>query len=291
MTLRPTRFAGHAVQLAREAVKRGDELVVAAGGDGTLGEVANGLVGSETIMAPLPVGTANSFARELHMPRPSLWDRQRLLAAAEALLHGRVYGMDVGHTQMKSAAEDGRYWLLWTGAGADGYLVDKVEPRPPWSKKLGRFGYLVQGFMVAPTIPTIHTTLEIDGQIFTDHYQLVVISNCRLYAGGEISLSPKAKLDDGLFEVWMFQAGSIWELMPKLMLARMELHHDLDGIIGVSGRRLHIKTEPVTPFQSDGEVAGFAPFSCRVCPQALRILIPETAPPDLFISPGVPLDN
>jgi len=288
MVLRPTQYAGHAMQLAREAVERGDKLVVAAGGDGTLGEAANGLVGSDTIMAPLPVGTANSFARELHMPLPTLWDRHRLMAAAEALLHGRVQRMDVGHTQ---TSQGGRYWLLWTGAGADGYLVDKVEPRPPWSKKLGRFGYLVQGFMVAPTIPTIYTTLTVDGRVYQDNYQLVVIANCRLYAGGEICLSPLAKLDDGRFEIWMFQAGSIWSLMPKLMLARMELHHKIEGISFTTGRSLQISTEPVTPFQTDGEAAGLAPFSCELYPRALRILIPETAPADLFVEGGRPLST
>jgi diacylglycerol kinase (ATP) len=283
MLLRPTRHAGHAIDLAKEAAARGDGLVVAAGGDGTLGDVANGLVGTKTIMAPLPVGTANSFARELHMPLPSLWEQGKLMPAVETLLHGRVHRMDVGLTRSRSGA---RHWLLWAGAGADGYVVDKVEPRPPWSKKLGRFGYLVQGFMVAPQIPTIRTTLEVDGEIYSDKYQLVVISNCRLYAGGEICLSPQAKLDDGKFEIWMFEAGSIWELMPKLVLARMELHHDLPGIIGLHGREVIISTNPITPFQTDGEATGHAPFTSQVLPRALRILIPSTAPPDLFVESG-----
>ena len=131
--IQPTQAAGHATTLAKQAVATGSQIVIAAGGDGTLGEVANGLAETETILAPLPVGTANSFARELNMPLPGFWGRHQLLKAADMLLNGRIQPIDLGYTT--NSAGDGRYWLLWAGVGADGFLVENIEPRPKWSKK------------------------------------------------------------------------------------------------------------------------------------------------------------
>lgn len=157
VTVRPTEAPGHATTLAQEAAAAGHRLVLAAGGDGTLGEVANGLVGAETALAPLPVGTANSFAKELRLPLPGLWTRYRLLQACEALAAGKVQQMDVGYQRPQPDSHEGdhgRYWLLWAGTGADGFVVNEVEPRPKWSKMLAG-GLRVTGTHPGPS-PASH---------------------------------------------------------------------------------------------------------------------------------------
>jgi YegS/Rv2252/BmrU family lipid kinase len=279
-----TRARGHAIQLARSAAARSHALVFAAGGDGTLGEVVNGLAGSETIMAPLPVGTANSFAKELLIPRPNLLNQHRLLVAADLLATGRVQRVDLGYTQ--GTEGQGRYWLLWSGTGADGFLVDQVEPRPRWSKKLGRLGYFVQSLMVLPRIPTMRASVEIDGQLFEDELLLVLASNCRRYAGGEILLSRLAKLDDGLFEVWLFQGAGMWKTLYYFRQAKLERLGQDGGVTMVSGHRVQVASQPVMPFQTDGEPAGSTPFLCELRSRSLRLLVPEAAPVDLFQYPG-----
>ncbi len=118
--LRPTEAPGHATELARRAADAGHHLVLAAGGDGTMSQVANGLTGSDTILAPLPIGTSNALARELKLPRPQLLDQNAPFAGSEALMAGRVQQVDLTHMQSRSAAG---YALLWTGVGADGFLV------------------------------------------------------------------------------------------------------------------------------------------------------------------------
>ncbi len=168
--IQPTQAAGHATALAKTAVTAGSQGVIAAGGDGTLGEVANGLAKTETIMAPLPVGTANSFARELNLPLPHFRGGHQLLKAADVLLNGRIQNMDLGYSI--DAEGNGRYWLLWAGAGADGYLVEHIEPRPKWSKILGRVGYMIQGIALSTRIPTFFAKVEIDGRFYEDHYLL-----------------------------------------------------------------------------------------------------------------------
>jgi YegS/Rv2252/BmrU family lipid kinase len=295
--IRPTQRPGHAAQLARQAAEAGEQLVLAAGGDGTLGEVANGLAGSETILAPLPVGTANSFARELHLPLPGLLNRHKLLTIADTLLSGRVQRIDLGWTPLREAPSAngnhsaGRHWLLWAGSGADGFVVEQVEPRPTWSKRLGRVGYTLQGLSVLHRLPGMRATVEIDGQRYEGNFLLVVVCNSRRYAGS-IDLNPAAKMDDGLFEVWLFQgergdslldtAARIGRLFHYVAQTTLGRHYREPGMSMVRGRRVTIHTEPSLPFQTDGERTGWTPFSCEVRPGTLRLLVPDTAPAELF---------
>ena len=286
VTIQPTQAPGHATELAQQAAAMGQQIVIAAGGDGTLGEVANGLAETETVMAPLPVGTANSFARELNMPLPLFRGKHQLLKAADLLLNGRIHHMDLGYTT--NSAGDGRYWLLWSGAGADGYLVAHIEPRPKWSKKLGRLGYMLQGVALTMSYPSVKATVEIDGRTYDDHYLLALVSNCRLYAGGGLTISPQAKLDDGLFEVWLFQGQQILKMFQYGALMKVG-RREFAGMQMVHGRSITVNMDPSMPCQTDGELGGYTPITCTLKPGALRLLVPASAPQDLFQQPGIPL--
>ena len=279
--IQPTQARGHAIELARQAAAAGDDLVFAVGGDGTLGEVANGLADTQTAMAPLPAGTANSFAKELQMPLPNWLNHSKLLETADSLANGRIHNMDLGYTYHPGG--DGRYWLLWAGIGADGYLVDQLEPRPKWSKTLGIFGYFIQGLSVAPRFPAMKATVTIDGVTFEDYFTLILVSNCRRYAGGELLLSPQAKLDDGLFEVWLFQGQGPVRVISQLVQAKFGR---LRNATMVQGRYITIYTDPIFPCQTDGDKAGYTPLRCEIKPGTLRLLVPDTASPELFDKPG-----
>lgn len=284
--MQPTQAPGHATELARQAAADGHRLVLAAGGDGTLGEVANGLAETETVMAPLPVGTANSFAKELGLPLPGIIDKQRLLQAAKLLAKGRVYRMDLGYKY--DGTGNGRYWLLWSGTGVDGYLVHQLEPRPRWSKKLGPLGYVLLGFAAMPQYPDIQATVSVDGKIFTGEFVLISISNCRMY-GGEVILNPTGVLNDGLLEVWMFRGRGIQRLLQVVFETMFAKHTEDDDVIMVRGRHIRIETDPVIGCHADGDPADFTPLVCEVKPGALRMLVPPTAPGDMFTGPGEPL--
>ena len=288
ITIQPTQAPGHATKLAQNAVDAGCHVVIAAGGDGTLGEVANGLAGSETILAPLPIGTANSFARELNIPLPLFRGKHQLLKAANMLLNGRIQRMDLGYSI--NGAGEGRYWLLWAGVGADGYLVEHIEPRPKWSKKLGRLGYMIQGIALTMRFPTVAAKIDIDGQIYEDHYLLGLVSNCRLYAGGGLTISPQAKLDDGQFEVWLFKGKNILKMFHYGTLMKLG-RREHSGMEMVNGRSITIHTTPTMPCQTDGEPSGHTPINCQIKPGALRVLVPSAAPEDLFQHPGTPLTS
>lgn len=295
VSLRPTEAHGHAVQLARQAAEEGVELVLAAGGDGTLGQVAGGLAGSETILAPLPVGTANALARELRLPRPQLLDPNAPVIASEALLAGRVQRVDLTHTRNQASSG---YALLWVGIGADGYIVQRLEPRPAWSKRLGPVGYSIQALAALPQLPSMRAAVKVDNQTVEGDWLLIVISNCRLYAGGWLQLSSDAIFDDGYFEVWLFKAGEISSRLvtPRVgLMARyltgvgLNLQNWDPGVLSLVGKRVTVETEPRMPCQTDGEAAGFTPLTCEIAPAALRLLVPDSAPTSLFVRPGTPL--
>lgn len=283
VVLQATKFRGHARQLAETAAAEGYTLVLAGGGDGTLGEAANGLVQSKTILGPLPIGTGNVFAKELHMPRPNMVDHRPLVEASAMLASGRVQEMDVGRFA------GGHHWLLWAGTGVDGYLVDRIEPRPKTWKRLGAIGYALQTAYLLPQFQGLQATVNVDGVEVTGEFVMITITNVRLFAGGVLELNPNAALDDGQFEVWLVHGKglpALSRLMVATTIGRGAEHPDLTVL---PGRRVVVQSAEPMPVHADGDPFGTTPFHCELVPGALRMLIPQSAPAGLFTKPGAPL--
>jgi YegS/Rv2252/BmrU family lipid kinase len=283
VVLQATQFRGHARQLAAEAAADGYMLVLAGGGDGTLAEAANGLAHSETILAPLPIGTGNVFAKELHMPRPNMVDHRPLVEASAKLASGRVHQMDIGQFA------DGYYWLLWAGTGVDGYLVDRLEPRPKAIKRLGSVGYALQSAFIIPQFPGLQASVQVDDQQVDGEFVLITITNVRLFAGGVLELNPGAALDDGKFEVWLVHGKGLPALSRLMLATTIGLGADHSDITVLPGRRVVVQAKEEMPVHADGDPHGTTPFHCNLIPGALRMLIPQSAPAGLFTQPGVAL--
>lgn len=295
VTLQPTLHPGHATELARAAAATGVDVVLAAGGDGTLGQVADGLVGSDTLLAPLPMGTANALARELRLPRLQLLDPNAPVEAATALLDGRVQRVDLNYVQTRGWSG---HALLWAGIGADGYLVEHLEPRPTWSKRLGPVGYSIQALTLLHRLPAMRAVVKVDNQMVEGDWLLIVISNSRLYAGGWLQLSSEAVFDDGVFEVWLFRAGQVSSRLvtPRVgLMARYLTGVSLNlqtwdpGVLSLAGKRVVVDSPRRVPCQRDGETAGHTPLTAEIRPRSLRLLVPQAAPASLFSRPGIPL--
>jgi diacylglycerol kinase (ATP) len=283
--VKPTKAAGHATELASDAVAQRRKLILAAGGDGTLGEVVNGLAGSQTMMGVLPAGTANSFARELRMPLPGLLHENNLLLASDALMAGRVQTIDLGFRAQREGG-NGRHWILWTGTGADSFMVNEMEPRPKWSKKIGWPSYIVQGLPSLSRFSHVHAWVEVDGHQFEDDYILVLISNCQRYAGGFVTLSHESKVDDGLLEVWLFGGRGLVSMSRHAVRALQGKASKEPDAILLKGKQILIRTDPLMPVQTDGDPAGDTPLYCSIKPGSLQLLTPESAPDSLFTIRG-----
>jgi len=136
LTVVETTKGGHAVRLAHGAGKAGADVVIALGGDGTINEVANGLLGTSVAAVPLPGGSTNVFARSLGFPNDPVAATTDLLAAIDA---GSVETVGVGSVRSVGAGEPGagRAFLFHTGLGFDASVVDRVERRGPLKRVLG----------------------------------------------------------------------------------------------------------------------------------------------------------
>ncbi|MEX1018124.1 MAG: diacylglycerol kinase family protein, partial [Litorilinea sp.] len=252
VAVRPTEHAGHATELAADAARAQHGLVLVAGGDGTLNEVANGLLGTETVLAPLPVGTTNTFAKELGLPRPNFLHPDWLKDVSKALQRGTIQRMDMGQ------CDNGRAWLFWAGIGIDAYLVDQIEPRPRWFKRLGPAGYLAKSLAVLPNFSGVRAQVRVDDKDYAGEFVMVNISNSRLFGGGELRLNPDAVLDDGEFEVWMFR-GRDWPQVLQYMLEISRAHHaQHPDVEFVRGRRVEVSVQSEATFHIDGEPGGHA---------------------------------
>ena len=280
VTIAPTRRAGHATELAREAASEGCELVFAAGGDGTVNEIANGLAHSETALAVIPMGTANVLARELHLPARNLLNPDWLMEVSNELVRGRIQQMDLGR------CDSGRYWLMWASTGIDSFVIERIEPRSRFFKRLGVVGYAAKSLVYLPSARSIYAEVEVDDQRLEGEFFMVTVTNTRLYAGGEVVLNVDGVVDDGQLEVWAFRGRGGLEMVRHFFVVGIEHHLQDENVHRLRGRNIRVRTQSPAPYHLDAEPAGDTPFTCEVQDCALRVLVPQSAPQQLFSRKG-----
>jgi diacylglycerol kinase (ATP) len=261
-----TEGAGHARELARESVRSGVETVVAAGGDGTLNEVLNGL--SEGFgrvrLGLLPLGTGNDFARSINVPAD-------LEAALEILLAGRTRGVDVGHVRSPSFS---RYFLNVAAGGFSGIVSEKAsEAKDRW----GPLAYLRAAIGTLGDLQGFRAVISLDGapdgpeRIDLETYN-AVISNGRFVAAG-LPVAPQSELDDGYLDLMLVPSASIPQialLASQVLLAR---HLESDLALFRKARAIQIESDPPMTFNVDGELIGDEPVRFEVLPRALEVVV------------------
>lgn len=283
VTLQTTQYPGHATELAAAAAADGCQLVLSAGGDGTLHEITQGLIHTEVVLAPLPAGTTNCLTRDLGLPKSASGNPRWLIESSEALAGGSVQAIDVG------TCSSGRYWLLWAGVGIESRIVEFVEPRSALLKRFGIAGYVAKATWPFLTFPGFAVRVAVDGRSIEGHFLSVTICNSRIFAGGLLNLNPQGVLDDGEFEVWVLRGRFAPRMaLHSLYIARQQ-HAERPDVYCLKGRHVIIETQQPQAFHLDGEVNRSTPITCRVLPGALRLLAPAGAPADLFCCPGEPL--
>lgn len=279
--LQLTAYSGHATELARTAARHGHKLVLAAGGDGTINEVVNGLVGSETILAPLPIGTANCLAKELRLPQLNLLQRNALLEATAKLLDGTVHAVDVGQCQAEGSLAT-RYWLLWASVGFDSYVVHHVEPRSRQFKRFGKLAYTAKTLSLLAGFSGIEAQVKVDGRSVESEFLLINVSNARWFAGGDLRLNPTGVLDDGLFEVWLIRGHAWPDLLRSGIDIVRQIHPHQPQVDKLRGQQIEIIAKRPYPTHLDGEPAYTTPIRCALLPKALQLLTPAATSSGLF---------
>jgi YegS/Rv2252/BmrU family lipid kinase len=265
--LRLTHRAGHATQLAQEAVNAGMEIVIAAGGDGTLNDVIQALAGHTTALGVLPVGTVNVWAREMGISLA-------LSEAREVLLKGIQRRVDLGRAGKT-------YFLMMAGIGFDAEVARRAEEG--WLKRFGLKMLDYIGAVISLSVTAKPADLRI--QIGESHHHeralMVIIGNTRLY-GGAMTFTQNAIADDGALDLLVIGNGGMAHrlaVLGRAFLRRPRVGPHVRYLRAQSVRVTSAKAEPV---QVDGDVIGHLPMTFTIVPQALRVILPAHAPHELF---------
>ena len=248
-----TQYAGHATLLAREAARAGRDMVVAAGGDGTIAEVANGLIGSATALGVIPLGTANVLAKEYKLPTSPR-------AIANTLAYKRTKHLWPGIAKMAGAngpsAQAEHVFVQMVGLGFDGAVVHGIQPL--LKRVLGRGAYVLQSLWESVAYRFPRVKLTVDGKEY--EAASVVVTKGRLY-GGPYLLAPNAASTQPGFQIALFEhPGTFPALLSGAALPLGLLPH-CPGVRVISGRQVEFcpKNLPIKT-QSAGDALPGTPL-------------------------------
>lgn len=262
-----TQYSGHAIDIARKASRGDYDVIIGAGGDGTINETLNGIIGSDKTLAILPWGTGNVFAREMHIP----FDVTR---ACRIILENNTVKIDL-------AKMGDRYFYLMCSAGFDAYSVKKAEELN-LKRLLGKFTYALGGLKAFSrySFPEIEVELE-DGR--KDRGSFVLVSNVSRYAI-YFKLTPLAIPVDGLLDVYVFKERGRWNLLKligQMLLTafspRARKHQTIffqkQAFYRTKSVTLSSKGNVLTQF--DGDLGPALPVTIEVVPQAVNCILPK----------------
>jgi YegS/Rv2252/BmrU family lipid kinase len=256
-----TEGPGHATALAQRAVLEGYRVVIAAGGDGTLHEVAHGLTNTDVVLAPLPLGSIMNLARALWVPRD-------LHGAARTIKAGRVLAIDISRVGTHDFLEAAG---VGVGAGLLAYF-----------NKLDRSGVSLdearKALQFLEQVGTPEVCVEFEGGRIEAKTQAVNIANGP-YIGAAVAVAPEARLDDGLLDVTIVDHASLPRLLMHIAwrAGGRSAHAAPDmQIVRTPWARVSVaQGERPLPLHADGDAVGETPATFEVVPAALRVIVGE----------------
>ena len=253
-TLRTTTAPGDARAVAERAVAEGFTTIVAAGGDGTVNDVVNGIAGSDLTLGILPVGTMNVFAAELGIPGD--------LDAAWAVIRA-------GHTRRVDLARaNSRYFVQLAGVGLDAQVVQETSRN--FKRNFGPLSYVISAAQIAARKPP-RLLVEADG--VEREGSFVLIGNGRYY-GGPVAVFKDARIDDGLLDVLIFKNLGYLDIARYLGTIFMGKHTNLADVEYFQTKKAAVRSDQDVPVEVDGEVIAQLPITFRISSRKLRVLVP-----------------
>jgi diacylglycerol kinase (ATP) len=252
---------GEATSLAQAAAENGFERIIAAGGDGTLNEVVNGIAGfSDRVQLGLiPLGTGNDFAKMLDLPAG-------IDDCIETLQAGNVRAIDV----VRVTSAQTRFYLNVSAGGFSGTVNEKMTPevKASW----GPLAYVRCAAEALPELRAYSTQLTLDDSAtLSENLYNVVIANGRYVAGGTM-IAPDASIEDGLLDIVLVRESSATDLALVAAQIALGRHLDSEGVIFRRAAKVSVSSTPGMWFNVDGEVIGNEPATFEVLPRALQFL-------------------
>ena len=257
----PTTGPGSATGQTRRQIEAGCDLIIATGGDGTINEVANGMLNTSVPLAILPGGTANVLAREMRIPTPI--DR-----AAVRLSQWKPTRISVGRLQI--SGETPRAFLCMAGAGLDAEIVSRLNL--DLKAATGKLAYYIAGFS-----HVFSPLQEFEVVVDEGHFQasFALVSRVRNY-GGDLEIARGASLLSDEFEVVLFRGTKSVQYLPYLVGVALGRTNQMQGCTVIHGRSVQCRPPEGSGIyvQVDGELAGQLPMTAEIACDALTLLMP-----------------
>ncbi len=297
VSYRETTKPAEATELARDAAQKGVEVVIAAGGDGTVSEVAGGLLHTDTVLGVLPVGTTNSWAIQMGIPAlnpyllstglaklvadletrmerpiPANYYRRVLLDAARVLVEGNTVAVDMGEVS-------GRTFLMWAGIGLDAAVLGSIPPKE--KAALGSWAYWLKALGAVGRRCSTDVQLSWDGNLTSVNTPLIVVSNIQLY-GGIMPIGARAQVNDARLDVCIFKGDGFFTFVQHGLKVLSRQHVKDPKTEYYQCAEIVIESACAMPVHVDGEPFTATPVTIRVIPSALKTIVPKKAPRNLF---------
>jgi diacylglycerol kinase (ATP) len=252
---------GDAILAATEAVERGFDVIIAAGGDGTLNEVINGMAEKKRrpLLGILPLGTTNDFARALSIPRK--WE-----AACDIITHQFTRSIDVGKVNHK-------YFINIAGGGSMTELTYEVPSK--MKTMIGQLAYYMKGLEKLPRLRPIEVYIKSPEMDLHEQVMLFLITNSNSVGGFE-KLAPEASLDDGLFDVFILKRCNLGEFIRVVSAALRGEHINDPNVIYFKTNSIQVTSPDYVQINLDGEFGGTLPSMFSLLPSHIKIIVDET---------------
>jgi diacylglycerol kinase (ATP) len=253
----PTSITGEAERLARNAAVEGYQKIVAAGGDGTINEIVNGIAGHDVSLGLLPLGTMNVFAAELGLPLNDLERCWRIIQ------QNRTDRVDLPRANRK-------HFVQLAGVGLDAQVVK--ETSGAFKRSFGPLSYLISAVQIASRTPPI---LRIESEdAVTEEGSFVLVGNGRLY-GGRLPFFKQAVMNDGLLDVIVFKRLNYVDIIRYLQDVVFTPQISSPEVEYFQTKHLRVSSEESVPVEIDGELIGNCPVEFKIRAGGLRVLTPR----------------
>ncbi|MFH1597910.1 MAG: diacylglycerol kinase family protein [Patescibacteria group bacterium] len=257
-----TKAPLHATELARQAASSGYPVIIAAGGDGTVNEVVNGLVGSDSVLGVLPLGSGNDFSKNLALRK------QDLDFDLKVLLKKKVKKIDLGII-------NDHYFASQTSMGFTGRVNNYVKQSPAFLRGYSMMIYSIMRILIDYYPHHLQITMKDDKDktIKLDgDYTICDVGNGR-YEGDGFQLTPDARLDDGILDVCLADTVTrkyILRLLPKIMQGQ---HVNMPHISMYKVKEITVESDKIIPLHYDGELNNqYKKVVIKVVPAALKVI-------------------
>lgn len=255
-----TTGEGDGIKAASDAVERGFDIIIAAGGDGTLNEVINGMAGKENRpkLGIIPTGTTNDFARALFIPR-------HIEKAVDIILEGQSMFLDIGKVNE-------HYFINIAGGGK---LTELTYDVPSGLKAMiGQLAYYMKGIEMLPSLKPIKARIEYDDQVFEDEIMLFLVANTNSVGGFE-KLAPDARLNDGYFDLLILRQANLAEFIRIATMALRGTHLEDERVIYKKAKHIKVIPEDKMQLNIDGEYGGLLPGEFNNLQQHIEFFVPQ----------------